>query len=219
MANQHRMYMILVVGGIKGGSGKTTLATNLVVMRSNQSKKVLLVDADEQKSAYDWSTQRVSGDHPSNFTTVCLYNRSVFDQIDKMKSNYDDVIVDSGGRDTVSQRAALLCADFFLIPFRPRSYDIWTLGKIKDLIIEVSMANTKLKCVAVLNQADHTGSDNRDASEILSECEGIEFLPVILGSRKVYANAASDGLGVVEMSDQKAKKEIESLHDLIFNRC
>lgn len=218
MPNQHRMYMILVVGGIKGGSGKTTLATNLVVMRSNQSKKVLLVDADEQKSAYDWSTQRVScGHHPSNFTTVCLYNRSVFDQIDKMKSDYDDVIVDSGGRDTVSQRAALLCADYFLIPFRPRSYDIWTLGKIKDLINEVTTANRKLKCAVVLNQADHTGTDNQDAAEILSECKEVVFLPVILGSRKVYANAASDGLGVVEMPDQKAKKEIESLHDLIFN--
>ena len=49
--------MITVIGGIKGGSGKTTLATNLSVMRSAHTK-VLLVDADEQKSASDWSQQR-----------------------------------------------------------------------------------------------------------------------------------------------------------------
>ena len=37
--------MIITVGGIKGGSGKSTVATNLVVLRSLEGRDVLLVDA------------------------------------------------------------------------------------------------------------------------------------------------------------------------------
>jgi len=40
--------MILAIGAVKGGVGKSLIATNLAVLRSSLGKKVLLVDADEQ---------------------------------------------------------------------------------------------------------------------------------------------------------------------------
>jgi chromosome partitioning protein len=46
--------MILVTGGIKGGSGKTTVAINLAVMRARAGFDVLLIDADDQESASDF---------------------------------------------------------------------------------------------------------------------------------------------------------------------
>ena len=49
--------MILVVGGIKGGSGKTMLATHLAVYRAAVGP-TLLMDADEQASATDFTRQR-----------------------------------------------------------------------------------------------------------------------------------------------------------------
>jgi chromosome partitioning protein len=50
--------MILVCGGIKGGVGKTTLATNLTVMLAMEGKDVLLVDADDQGTASDFTAVR-----------------------------------------------------------------------------------------------------------------------------------------------------------------
>lgn len=50
--------MIVVCGGIKGGSGKTTLATNLAVIRAAAGHDVLLVDADDQETASDFTIQR-----------------------------------------------------------------------------------------------------------------------------------------------------------------
>ena len=50
--------MILVVGGTKGGSGKTLLATSLSVLRTAAGQDVLLIDADEQGSAMDFTRQR-----------------------------------------------------------------------------------------------------------------------------------------------------------------
>jgi cellulose biosynthesis protein BcsQ len=77
--------MIVVCGGIKGGSGKTTVATNLAVMRARAGADVLLIDADDQETSFDFTvlryrftriTQRRQGDqrvcrsvpfHPDNF--------------------------------------------------------------------------------------------------------------------------------------------------------
>lgn len=50
--------MILISGGTKGGSGKTTIATNLAIMRAAQGKDVLLVDADDQETASDFTILR-----------------------------------------------------------------------------------------------------------------------------------------------------------------
>lgn len=210
--------MIVVIGGIKGGSGKTTLATNLTVIRALAGKRVLLVDADEQRSASDWAEHRESLNITTPWTTVQLAGAAVRTQIQKMKDNYDEIIVDTGGRDTTSQRAALTIADLLIAPFQPRSLDVWTIGKLSTLLEEVRAVNPKLKGVAVINRADPQGNDNNDAMDIIKEAEHVFCLPTVIGQRKAFANAAAEGLGVIELKshDKKALNEINSLCDAIF---
>jgi chromosome partitioning protein len=50
--------MILICGGIKGGVGKSTIAVNLAILRAAIGKDVLLVDADEQGTASDFTAVR-----------------------------------------------------------------------------------------------------------------------------------------------------------------
>lgn len=211
--------MIIVVGGIKGGSGKTTLATNLVVLRSKSGAKVLFVDSDEQKSACDWAEQRAAMALETGWPTIHLAGRRIYEQIEKMGADYDDVIVDTGGRDTTSQRSALAIADIFLIPFKPRSLDIWTIGPVKTLISEMKAVNPNLKCIAVINQADAKGEDNNSAMEVLRECPDLVCLECSIGHRKVFGNAAAEGMGVAEMKvqDKKATQEMKALYDCIFS--
>lgn len=211
--------MIVVIGGIKGGSGKTTLASNLTVMRALFGKKVLLVDADEQRSASDWAEHRESLGITTPWTTIQLAGPSVRTEIIKMRDHYDEIIVDTGGRDTTSQRAALTIADILIAPFQPRSLDVWTIGKLSTLLEEVRIVNPKLKGIAVINRADPQGSDNHDAMEIIKESDHVQCLPNTIGQRKAFANAAAEGLGVVELKlhDKKALYEINQLCDSIFN--
>jgi len=214
--------MIVVVGGIKGGSGKTTLATNLAAIRAMEGSKILFIDADEQKSATDWAAQRASNEEAGNtVTTIQLSGKGIYTQVSRMKEDYDDIIIDVGGRDTTSQRSALTIADVLVVPFKPRSLDIWTLGSLKTLIHEIKAVNPELACLAVVNQADSRGSDNEDAIEILKECSEIQCLDHAIGYRKAFGNAASDGLSVVEMKDKdkKAVEEIRKLHDHIYVTC
>ena len=211
--------MIIVIGGIKGGSGKTTIATNLAVMRST-CKKVLLVDADEQKSAWDWSQQRESCEPDllkGSFSTVCMSGKSIHSNLARLKADYDDIIVDTGGRDTTSQRSALCIADKLILPFKPSSIDIWTLSPIKQILDEC--VNPNLTVYGVISQADPVGKDNEEALEILREFTNIQTVEATIGNRKAFRNAAAEGIGVCELfpDDKKASKEMQSLYDLIYS--
>ena len=62
----------------------------------------------------------------------------------RLAPKYQDIIIDTGGRDTTSQRAALSVADVLLVPFVPRSFDLWTLEKVAELVEEMKTANPKL---------------------------------------------------------------------------
>jgi chromosome partitioning protein len=211
--------MIVIVGGIKGGSGKSTLATNLTVIRALEGRRVLLVDADEQRSASDWAEHRESLGITTPWTTISLNGAGVRAQLLKMVNDYDDIIVDTGGRDTTSQRSALTVADVFLAPFQPRSLDVWTAGKVVSLVEEIRSVNPKLRAYAIINRADSQGVDNQDAAEILKESEGIEYLPTSIGQRKAFANAAAEGLGIIELKtqDKKAITEIRQLSVAVFS--
>lgn len=215
---------IIVVGGIKGGSGKTTIASNLAVVKSKNSN-VLLIDADEQRSASDWVEHRESLNIDTPWTTISLLGASVRTQIQKLEFNYTNIIVDTGGRDTTSQRAALTVADVFVVPFQPKSLDIWTIGKVASLINEIRSVNPNLKVCAFLNRADIRGSDNEEAIKILKEFKDIEeFKDIVISDniihqRKAFSNAAAEGLGVIELKKQdlKATSEIMDLSEFIFS--
>ena len=208
--------MIITVGGIKGGCGKSLVSSNLCVLRSI-NKKVLLVDADEQGTISDWTNHRINLGITTNWTTVKLRSAAVRTEVLKLAQNYDDIIIDCGGRDTVSLRAALTISDIFLVPFQPKSFDIWTIEKVSELVAEATALNHKLKCYSFINCAGSRGTDNLDAANILSKAAGIEFLPVMIGLRKAFSNAPAEGLGVIELfKDKKAENELKDLYQIIF---
>ncbi|MBV8660732.1 MAG: AAA family ATPase [Candidatus Dependentiae bacterium] len=210
--------MIVTIGAIKGGCGKSLISTNLTVLRSQQGKRVLLVDGDEQGTAGDWSDHRTGLGINTPWTTIRLRANAVRTEILKLKDNYDDIIIDCGGRDTSSLRAALTVSDVFLVPFQPKSFDIWTATKVSQLIEEVAVLNPNLKTYAFINCAISRGTDNDDAKKILAQIPGLTLLPQTVGMRKSFSNATSEGLGVIELkTDKKAAAEINALCEAIFN--
>ena len=212
--------MILTVGGIKGGTGKTTVATNLTIWLSSQGADVLLVDADEQESASDFTAWRdeTTGGKPG-YTLVQLNGSTVRRQVEQLRPKYDHIVIDTGGRDTASQRAALFVSDVYLIPFAPRSYEIWTLGKVLSLMDEIqSSRSTVLRVYSFLNKADARGLDNGEATGVLLENEALNYVDYPIVNRKAFASAASKGLSVFEMTptDEKAVLETQRLFNHIL---
>jgi chromosome partitioning protein len=211
--------MIIVTGGIKGGSGKTTIATHLAVMRAQSGADVLLIDADDQETSFDFSTLRSSLDNKfPEYTYIKLSGKALRSEILKMKGKYDDIIVDAGGRDTINQRAALTTADKLLVPFVPRSFDLWTLDNVASIVQEIKQINPSIEAFAFLNRADSRGYDNEEAQDMIKENENLMTLPVMICNRKAFGNAAAEGKAVNELKavDKKAMLEIENLYKCIF---
>ena len=94
---------------------------------------------------------------------------------------------------------------------QPHSFDIWAVDQMAGLVKEAREINTDLRALAVLNAADAQGKDNADAGAALKEVEGITLLPVIIGRRKAFPNAAAGGKAVTEHTpkDAKAADELE----------
>jgi chromosome partitioning protein len=212
--------MILVVGGTKGGSGKTLLASNLTVLRAATGHDTLLIDADEQASAMDFTRQRqqrLNGE--PGYTAIQTREADVAVQVRRMAAKYADIVIDVGGRDTASQRAALAVADLLLIPFAPTSVDLWTVDMVITLLKEARVFNPTLRASAILNKAFPRGSDNREAAELLREyAQHWTYLHTPIGTRKAFSNAFGGGYAITEYQpkDAKAVAEMTALSQQVY---
>jgi chromosome partitioning protein len=212
--------MILTVGNTKGGVGKTMLAVNITIARSLLGSDVLLIDGDEQNTALTFTELRSSQLGNVGYTAVSLHGAAIRTQVRQLTPKYTDIVIDVGGRNTGSLRAALTVTNTLLIPVQPRSFDIWAIDQIADLVREAHEINPKMWAVIILNIADTQGRDNQDTAEALQDIEGIEFLEISIGRRKAFPNAASAGKAVLEQSpkDRKAVEELTALLQVIYKQ-
>jgi chromosome partitioning protein len=214
--------MILTVGATKGGVGKTSLAVCIAVARAKAGKDVWLIDGDRQRTAEAAISVRSASGHTPGIACSNYPNGATLRaQVQQQSSKYDDVIIDVGGRDSTALRAALVLTDVLLVPFQPRSYDVWALNDIAALIDEARSVRDDLKVYAVLNFADpiNANADNADAAAAVKEFSQFEYLDLPIRRRKAFANAAGQGMSVFETkpADPKAVSELDAVVSAIFN--
>ena len=211
--------MVISFNSIKGGVGKSTMATTLSAWLASKGQDVLLVDGDDQETASDFTAWREQTLGQTGYTLVNMTGANLRKQVEAMKSKYDHIIIDTGGRDTISQRAALTIADIAMIPFAPRSFDLWTINKVITLIDEIqSIRSNPLKIYTFLSRADIRSADNREVAEALGSFPELTYLPYPVSNRKAFSNAAGIGLAVfeAEQPDLKAVAEIENLFNHVL---
>lgn len=209
---------IVAVGNVKGGVGKTTLAVNLTICEALLGRDVLLVDGDEQGTARAFSQLRFEELGEPGYTAVSLHGAEIRSQARQLRSKYQRIIIDVGGRDTSSLRAGLTIADVLVIPVLPATFDVWSLDPLQELIQEVRGINSGLLAMAVLNAADAFGKDNEEAAAIIREKQDLDYFPHPIVRRKAFRNAAAAGLSVLEYrpADEKAINEFALLEAHLF---
>ncbi|UUC96676.1 AAA family ATPase [Comamonas sp. C11] len=214
--------MIVTVGNTKGGVGKTTLAVNIAIARALSGRDVWLIDADRQGTAQTAISIRADAGHAPGIACASYPDGPTLRaQVTQQQGKFQDIIIDAGGRDSTALRAALVLSDVIVVPFQPRSYDVWALNDIAALVDEARSVRDGLRAVAVLNCADpgEASTDNTEAAAAVADVPQFEYLPTPIRRRKAFANAAGAGLSVLELKpqDKKAMAELNSLVSALFD--
>ncbi len=213
--------MIVTVGNTKGGVGKTTVALNLAIARTMAGRDTWFVDGDRQGTAQAAIALRAEAKQlPTIACAAYPDGATLRSQVQHQAGKFQDIIIDAGGRDSTALRAALILSDVLLVPFHPRSYDVWALDDMAFLVKEARAVRDGLRVQAVLNCADpgNRSRDNIEAAAAVGELERFEYLPTPLRRRKAFANAAGAGLSVLELKppDKKAIAELNALITVVF---
>lgn len=213
---------IVAVAATKGGVGKTTIALQLAIARAKQDPghDVWLVDGDRQQTAQTALSLRGQQD------LLCGIGCAAYEdgaqlraQVNLQKGKWDSIIIDVGGKDSTTLRAALSICDLLVLPFQPRSFDVWALAQMSNILTETWQYREPFPVYAFLNCADPAKSpDNLEAAAALADFPEMTYLDTPIRRRKAIATASGYGLGVSEMKtrDAKAVKEINDLVTAVF---
>ncbi len=192
------MRTILVLNA-KGGSGKTTIATNLAGYYASEGARVALVDLDPQGSSLDWVSMR-PGDRPK-IRAVEAFSKPV-----RVPRSSDVVVMDAPSRTHDENLAAMVKrAQTIVLPVVPSPIDIRAaqrfLGELRDLR---DVVVTDVKMATIANRV-------REGTIIANELEDYLFdlkLPTgrkfpfltVLRSSANYIRAAERGLSIFEFA-------------------
>ena len=212
---------IVLIGGEKGGTGKTTLATNLAAMLALRGKDVLLMDTDRQGTASFWATVREEAEVGVPVACVQKFGKGVASQVRDLAKRYDEILIDAGGRDSMELRYSLGVCDRAYIPVQPFQFDIWTIRQMDELVSMAQGLNENLAAFIVLNRVSTNPVVREDQETrdffIGEEFQHLSLISPILHERIAFRKSARDGLSVLEWKqDKKAVDEMNQLFQEVY---
>lgn len=211
--------MITVVGGNKGGSGKTTTAVNIAVELAQQGQDVCLLNADIQRSAAKWHAEREASEILPRITLIEKFD-NLTQTLRALEEKYAHIIVDVAGRNSREFITSGVVAHQIIAPLQCSQPDLDTLEELQQQVEAMRDLNPELKVFCLQSMASTNpvlrGNERNEFLEYLSEFPTIQTLESVICFRKVYRDCMSNGTGVVETNNQTAKAEIIQLMKEVF---
>jgi len=182
----------------KGGVGKTTLALHLAGAWAERGRRTLVVDADPQGSALDWSEQRSREGLARRFGVLGLARETLHRELPEIAAGYDRIVIDGPPRVAGIARSALLAADLVLIPATPSPFDGWASAEMLRLFDEAKVFRPELAARMLLNRCAARTVIARETAAALADHDP----PVLrsrIGQRIAFADTARTGRLVHEV--------------------
>lgn len=199
---------VYVFANRKGGVGKTTTAVNLATYLATKGS-VLIIDADDQKSAYTWYEYREAED-----ITCVFLQGDLREKIKDATAKYDNVIVDVAGRDSDEFRSSIAVADKLFIPTQTSRADLDVLPFVTNFVDEIQKAyNQNLQKFFFINRAS-TNAKSKDADNVIdylrSEYPTYTSMNATLKERVQFKEAFGASKGILEMKPNNAKDDFNA---------
>lgn len=184
----------IMVLNAKGGSGKSTIATNLAAYYAKQGKQVLLADYDPQESSLEWLEQRPAGG--AEIKGVAAYSNPV------RPSKATDVVIFDVPASVHGGALAQLVkrAQTILVPVLPSPIDMRACARfLKELKGTATVTNKQAKIGVLANRARGNTNIFLELDEYLDGLRGVTYLTALRDSTN-YIRAAERGLGIFDLS-------------------
>ena len=209
----------ILVGGEKGGTGKSTIATNLATMLKLAGVDTHLVDCDKQLTSLKFATRRTAQGLVPALVCTHLAGNQLHVPLTDLAEKYDAVIIDCGGQDSVELRSAMIapCVDLMLIPVQAGYFDLETLVTMHQLVQTSHLYNPRLVAQCVINRAPtHAQVSVADEARafITDELPGLGVLETVLHDRVSYSYAVAKGESVLEY-EQRAKRDGKATAEML----
>ena len=201
----------VAVVALKGGSGKTTVATHLALAAHLRGAPVLVADIDPQHSAHDLLDAR-SEPGPACVTTTGP--KLLAAQLAAGGLQKDLLVIDTAAGAVEDLGEAIVLADLVVMVVRPTLLAIAGLARTLSIVRRLGKPST-----VVVNQAP-TAREGAEAPVVRRALRALEYMqaplaPAILRSRTIYQVALERGRSVEETSDKSAAREVAALWDFV----
>jgi chromosome partitioning protein len=196
-----------LVANPKGGSGKTTLATNLAGYFASRGRHVVLSDMDRQESSLGWLERR-SSDLP---LIHALNGRG--GHLSSLSADINVIDSPAGLRgDKLSD--AVKAADWVIVPMQSSTFDINATQDFLEVLREEKAVRKERTFVAMVGMRVNARTK---AALNLEEYLAQSGFPVMghLRNAQVYVHAAEAGLSLFDMSPSRVKQDIQQWSNLL----
>jgi len=206
----------IVVLNPKGGSGKTTVSTNIAARYASIGARPMLVDMDPQGSSLRWISHRpkdyptidcIEGYKPSALVTRSWQMRP--------KPGCSVVVVDTPAA-IESRRLPEITrgADSILVPVMPSDIDMHATAKcIADLLLVAKIRRADNRIGIIANRVK---MNTRISQSLLRFLETLDIpLLATLRDTQNYVHGAQRGIGVFEMPEREAARDMDSWRTLL----
>lgn len=177
----------ITVANLKGGTGKTTLATHLAARHARLGDRVLLLDLDRQRGAVDWVRRR-----PEGFPRIEALHQDP-DEVDLPKGEGVAVVDVPAGLRRKEIEAVVKAADVVVVPVAASVFDEGGTARFLAVVEELKPVRKGRRPVAVVGW--RVKARTLAARHLDGFLEGLAFPAVArVGEAQHYVRAAADGV-------------------------